>query len=471
MADDCCTSGDGCRAPPLQFPREEAVKAVASTSCDADAACGCHGGVPRFDGLDPRYKRILWTVIGINGAMFLMEMIAGQLAGSQPLQADALDFLGDTVTYGLSLAVIGTSLRTRATAALFKGLSLSLTAFWVLGSTIYHTIILGLPSAELMGGVAVRASGLMLMRCKDGDANVRSVWLCSRNDAIGNVAVMIAAAGVWGTGTAWPDLGVAALMAGIFLTSSAQILRQAWVENRDGRCYRAFSGGGARGQVTVSRVRRSSRAAPTTPDALMNCVEWAGHRETRCLRVEGPDPNWSRSNMFSDGQRPCSASSRWLPGLPSLSPRLTRTTIGATANRSRRGSRSRVVDGPTPIICGPTRSSATRRETTWSTSTRGLSRRNWRCPVKTATAGCSSMRITASTAGSVASSCLCCSNRLDLVLVPVSLSKLRRLADCFESRKESTGYGALKPRANFWSDEERFDPFAKPSAGDRYLRI
>jgi len=241
MADDCCNSGDGCGAPPpRQFPREEAVKAIASTSCDADAACGCHGGVPRFDGLDPRYKRILWTVIGINGAMFLTEVVAGQLAGSQALKADALDFLADSVTYGLSLAVIGASLRTRATAALLKGLSLSLMAFWVLGSTLYHTIILGLPSAELMGGIAVLAlaanvgSVLLLRGYKDGDANVRSVWLCSRNDAIGNVVVMIAAAGVWGTETAWPDLSVAALMAGIFLTSSVQILRQAWAEYRDG---------------------------------------------------------------------------------------------------------------------------------------------------------------------------------------------------------------------------------------------
>jgi Co/Zn/Cd efflux system component len=242
MADDCCNSGDGCCAPPpLQFPKPEAVKTVAPTSCEADAACGCHGGVPRFDGLDPRYKHVLWTVIGINGAMFLTEMIAGQLAGSQALKADALDFLADTVTYGLSLAVIGASMRTRATAALFKGLSLSMMALWVFGSTIYHTIILGLPSAELMGGIAVLAlaanlaSVLILMRYKDGDANVRSVWLCSRNDSIGNVVVMIAAAGVWGTGTAWPDLGVAALMAGIFVTSSVQILRQAWAEYRDGR--------------------------------------------------------------------------------------------------------------------------------------------------------------------------------------------------------------------------------------------
>jgi Co/Zn/Cd efflux system component len=240
MADDCCGAGhDGCAPPPLRLPEPQAIKPANATTCGAGAACGCHGGVPRFDGLDPRYKRVLWMVIGLNGAMFLTEMIAGQLAMSQALKADALDFLGDTVTYGLSLAVIGASLKTRATAALLKGLSLSLMAFWVLGSTIYHTIVLGLPSAELMGGIAVLAlaanlaSVLLLLRYKDGDANVRSVWLCSRNDAIGNVAVMTAATAVWGTGTAWPDLGVAALMAGIFLASSAQILRQAWAESRE----------------------------------------------------------------------------------------------------------------------------------------------------------------------------------------------------------------------------------------------
>ena len=141
--------------------------------------------------------------------MFVVEMVMGHLAGSQALQADALDFLADTVTYGLSLAVIGATLRTRATAALFKGLSLSLMALLVLGSTVYHALILGLPSAELMGGVGLLAlaanlgSVLLLLRYKDGDANVRSVWLCSRNDAIGNVVVMVAALGVWGTSTAW----------------------------------------------------------------------------------------------------------------------------------------------------------------------------------------------------------------------------------------------------------------------------
>lgn len=206
-------------------------------AADSGHTC-CSGGVPVFDGMDSRYKRILWAVIAINGAMFLTEMTAGQLAGSQALKADALDFLADTVTYGLSLAVIGASLRTRATAALFKGLSLSLMAVWVFGSTVYQTLILGVPSAQVMGFIGLLAlaaniaSVVFLLPYKDGDANVRSVWLCSRNDAIGNVVVMAAALGVWGTSSAWPDLAVAAMMAGLFLTSSVQILRQAWAEYR-----------------------------------------------------------------------------------------------------------------------------------------------------------------------------------------------------------------------------------------------
>jgi len=190
--------------------------------------------------MDPRYKRILWTVIAINAAMFLTEMLAGHMAGSNALQADALDFLGDTVTYGLSLAVIGSSLRARSAAALLKGASLSLMGLWVLGSTAYHVLILGVPRADVMGAIAFLAlaanlaSVLLLLRYKDGDANVRSVWVCSRNDMIGNVAVMIAALGVWGTAAAWPDLIVAAVMAAVFLTSSVLILRQAWAEYRAG---------------------------------------------------------------------------------------------------------------------------------------------------------------------------------------------------------------------------------------------
>jgi Co/Zn/Cd efflux system component len=200
--------------------------------------CGGCCGDAKFEGLSADYRRRLWIVIAINAAMFLVEMFGGVLARSQALQADALDFLGDTLTYGISLAVIGMSVRARATAALFKGASLTLMGLWVFGSTAYHVLVLGVPRAELMGAIGFLAlaanltSVLVLMKYKEGDANVRSVWLCSRNDAIGNVAVMIAALAVWGTTTAWPDLAVAAIMAALFLSSSSQILLQALREYR-----------------------------------------------------------------------------------------------------------------------------------------------------------------------------------------------------------------------------------------------
>ncbi|MEP3437957.1 MAG: cation transporter [Hoeflea sp.] len=213
---------------------------LSAPSCGRETqACGCSGN-PRFDGMDTSYKRVLWTVIVINAAMFFVEMSAGQLAGSQALQADALDFLGDALTYGLSLAVIGMSIRVRSTAALLKGFSLLAMGLWVFGSTAYQVLILGVPSAGIMGSIGLLAlaanlaSVFLLMRYKDGDANVRSVWLCSRNDAIGNVAVMVASAAVWLTASAWPDLVVALLMAGLFLRSAQLILVQAWQEYRSG---------------------------------------------------------------------------------------------------------------------------------------------------------------------------------------------------------------------------------------------
>lgn len=171
--------------------------------------------------------------------MFVVEMLAGHLAGSRALQADALDFLGDSLTYGLTLWAVGRSARTRARAALVKGASLSLMGLWVLASTLWSVFVLGMPRAELMGGVGLLAlaanlgSVLLLMRWRDGDANVRSVWLCSRNDAIGNVAVIGAALMVAATGSAWPDLVVAAAMAALFLHSSTRILLQARGELRD----------------------------------------------------------------------------------------------------------------------------------------------------------------------------------------------------------------------------------------------
>ncbi len=201
----------------------------------------CCGTSVKFEGLSADYKRRLWLVITINAAMFLVEMGAGSLAGSNALQADALDFLADSATYGISLAVIGASVRTRALAAIGKAASLSLMSLWVLAMTGYHVLIVGVPRAEVMGAIGVLAlaanvaSVLILMRYKDGDANVRSVWLCSRNDAIGNVAVMVAALAVWGTATKWPDLIVAAIMAGLFFYSSMRILQQSVAEIRQER--------------------------------------------------------------------------------------------------------------------------------------------------------------------------------------------------------------------------------------------
>ena len=200
---------------------------------------GCCGHGAKFDGLLDDFKRRLWMVIALNAVMFVVEMGAGHLAGSLALQADALDFFGDALTYGISLAVIGMSIRIRSSAAIAKGISLLLMGSWVFGSTIYHVFFTGVPEAEIMGVVGFLAlatnlaSVMLLVPYRDGDANVRSVWLCSRNDAIGNIAVMAAALGVWGTATGWPDLIVAAIMAGLFISSSFQIIRQALQERRE----------------------------------------------------------------------------------------------------------------------------------------------------------------------------------------------------------------------------------------------
>lgn len=191
-----------------------------------------------FDGADPSYRRRLWAVIAINAGMFVVEVVSGKIAGSQALFADSLDFFGDAMTYGLSLAVIGQALALRAKVAMLKGVSLLLMGLWVAGSTLWRVYAGGVPDAPVMGAIgflallANVASVMILMSYKDGDANVRSVWLCSRNDAIGNVAVMLAAAGVWGTATGWPDLAVAGLMSGLFLWSSIQIITQARAEMR-----------------------------------------------------------------------------------------------------------------------------------------------------------------------------------------------------------------------------------------------
>ena len=186
--------------------------------------------------MDTRYQRILWIVIALNFSMFLFEMWGGYAADSRALEADALDFLGDSLTYGVSLWAIGKSLVLRGRIAVIKGVSLTGMGLYVFGKTVYEVFFLGLPQAELMGAIGVLAlfvnvlSVLLLLRYKNGDANVRSVWLCSRNDAIGNVIVIVAAGAVWGTASGWPDVIVAAIMAGLFLSSAWLILMQARAE-------------------------------------------------------------------------------------------------------------------------------------------------------------------------------------------------------------------------------------------------
>jgi Co/Zn/Cd efflux system component len=175
----------------------------------------------------------LWIALAVNLGMFMVEISAGVAAGSQALLADALDFFGDAANYAISLGVAGMALAWRARAALLKGWTLALLGLWVLGSTIWSIWNGAPPEARVMGAVGLAALianaavAVMLYRFRSGDANMRSVWICSRNDAIGNVAVVAAAAGVFGTGSAWPDLVVAGIMGTLGLLGGWQIIRQA----------------------------------------------------------------------------------------------------------------------------------------------------------------------------------------------------------------------------------------------------
>jgi Co/Zn/Cd efflux system component len=184
------------------------------------------------------YRRVLWIVLVINFAMFCVEMSAGVWGSSVALQADALDFLGDSANYVITLVVIGMSLRWRAGAAMVKGLAMTGFGLWVAGATIFHLLRGTVPDFTIMGSIGLLAlaanviSAGLLIRHRDGDINMRSVWLCSRNDAIANIAVILAASGVWASGTGWPDLAVAAVIAGLGLTSGAQIIKQARGELR-----------------------------------------------------------------------------------------------------------------------------------------------------------------------------------------------------------------------------------------------
>ena len=198
---------------------------MAGCCCDHDCSVG--GAV------SPRYRKALWLALFINAAMFGVEIVGGMKSGSMSLFADALDFAADAANYGISLAALAMGLAWRSRAALVKGASMLMFGLFVIAKTAwaaYHALP---PEPLTMGAIAILALlanggvALMLYAFRDGDANMRSVWLCSRNDAIGNIAVLLAAAGVFGTGRGWPDLAVAAVMAGLALSSGWSVVRQA----------------------------------------------------------------------------------------------------------------------------------------------------------------------------------------------------------------------------------------------------
>ena len=188
----------------------------------------------------PGYRRVLWVALVVNAAMFFVEIAAGWHSGSVSLLADAVDFFGDAVNYALSLLVLGMALRWRARAALVKGGSMAAFGVFVLGKGAWSAASGITPEPFTMGVVGAMALAAnvgvaaLLYAWREGDANMRSVWLCTRNDALGNLAVLAAALGVFGTGSAWPDLIVAAVMGLLALTAARTVIRQARAELRGG---------------------------------------------------------------------------------------------------------------------------------------------------------------------------------------------------------------------------------------------
>lgn len=193
----------------------------------------CDHDHSRSAGADPRFRKALWLALWINAAMFLVEVIGGFIAGSVSLLADAVDFAGDSANYGLSLAVLSMGMLWRARGALIKGCSMAAYGIFVLALAGWNAHAGKVPDSMTMGAIALLALtanvvvAMLLYAFRKGDANMRSVWLCSRNDAIGNLAVMFAALGVFGTDNAWPDLLVAAIMGGLAVWSGQSVVRQA----------------------------------------------------------------------------------------------------------------------------------------------------------------------------------------------------------------------------------------------------
>lgn len=208
----------------------------------------CCGGCSDNQARSASYRRVLWAVLLVNAAMFAVEIGAGFAAGSASLQADALDFLGDAANYAISLFVVGMALRYRAMASVAKGATMLAFGLWVIGVAAWHAINGTLPHAFTMGSVGFAAlianavSFGLLWAYRAGDSNMRSAWICTRNDVIGNLAVLLAALGVFGTGTGWPDLIVATIMAALAIHGAITVLRHAMAELQEDATERLEAG-------------------------------------------------------------------------------------------------------------------------------------------------------------------------------------------------------------------------------------
>lgn len=198
----------------------------------------CCDAVAEQEVTDRRFRRVLWIALVANAVMFVVEVVASAIGDSMSLQADALDFLGDSANYAISLFVAGAVLATRARASLIKGATMAAFGLWVLGSAVHRALAGSEPDPAVMSGVAVLALvvnvavAALLFRFRNGDSNKTSIWLCSRNDAIANLAVIAAAGGVLASGSRWPDLAVAAGIAALQLSAALQVARLARAELR-----------------------------------------------------------------------------------------------------------------------------------------------------------------------------------------------------------------------------------------------
>jgi len=205
---------------------------------DEAGGCGCHGDTGRAE-RDPAYRRALWIVVALNLGFGVLEAVGGFVANSQALKADSLDFLGDGSITLIGLLALAWSAKARAQVALVQGLFLAVLGVGVIGFAAWRALHAIPPEADLMGGIGVAALGVnvaaavVLARFREGDANVRAIWLFSRNDALANVAVIAAAGLVAWTGSAWPDIAVAVVIALLFLHSAREIVTHARSELRE----------------------------------------------------------------------------------------------------------------------------------------------------------------------------------------------------------------------------------------------